>query len=80
MIILKFQTGVRVVVLTANFVSVDVSDKSQAVWYQDFRRGKSDTCDFEVRTYVCSAVGGSSFLSSLHAFVFFSLSVCFVWF
>lgn len=35
-------------VLTANFVSVDVTDKSQAVWYQDFPRRKSETCDFEV--------------------------------
>lgn len=48
MIILKFPTGVRVVVLTANFLTVDVTDKSQAVWYQDFRRRESGTCDFEV--------------------------------
>lgn len=48
MIILKFPTGVRVVVLTANFLTVDVTDKSQAVWYQDFRRRESGACDFEV--------------------------------
>eukprot|EP00752_Nemacystus_decipiens_P007419 g6633.t1 len=47
MIILKFPTGVRVIVLTANFLAVDVTDKSQAVWYQDFRRRESATCDFE---------------------------------
>lgn len=53
MIILKFPTGVRIVVLTANFLVVDVTDKSQAVWYQDFRLQKSEKCDFEV-DYVCT--------------------------
>lgn len=48
MMILKFQTGVRVVVLTANFVSMDVEDKSQAAWYQEFPLRESETCDFEV--------------------------------
>lgn len=48
MVILKFQTGVRVVVLTANFLSIDVTDKSQAVWYQEFPLRESETCDFEV--------------------------------
>lgn len=50
MMILKFPLGVRVVVLTANFVSMDVEDKSQAVWYQEFPLRESETCDFEVHT------------------------------
>ena len=50
MMILKFRTGVRVVVMTANFLTVDVTEKSQAVWYQDFPRRESGTCDFEVRS------------------------------
>lgn len=48
MMLLKFPTGVRVVVLTANFVSTDVEDKSQGVWYQEFPLRKAETCDFEV--------------------------------
>ncbi|CAN0315819.1 unnamed protein product, partial [Ectocarpus sp. 12 AP-2014] len=48
MIILKFPTGVRVVVLTANFVAVDVTDKSQGVWYQDFPKRTSGSCAFQV--------------------------------
>ncbi|CAN0050566.1 unnamed protein product, partial [Laminaria digitata] len=47
MMLLKFPTGVRVVVLTANFVSTDVEDKSQGVWYQEFPLRKAETCDFE---------------------------------
>lgn len=48
MMILKFSAGVRVVVLTANFVSMDVRGKSQGVWYQEFPLRRADTCDFEV--------------------------------
>ena len=48
MILLKFPTGVRVVILTANFVSTDVEHKSQGVWYQEFPLREADTCDFEV--------------------------------
>ncbi|CAM9748232.1 unnamed protein product, partial [Hapterophycus canaliculatus] len=47
MIILKFAAGVRVVVLTANFVLMDVRGKSQGVWYQEFPLRRADTCDFE---------------------------------
>lgn len=49
MMVLKFRTGVRVVVLTANFVQQDVDGKSQGVWYQEFPLRASGTCDFEVR-------------------------------
>lgn len=49
MMLLKFARGVRVVVLTANFIEQDVSGKSQGVWYQEFPLGCSRTCDFEVR-------------------------------
>lgn len=49
MMLLKFPTGIRVVVLTANFVSTDVEDKSQGVWYQEFPLRKAETCEFEVR-------------------------------
>lgn len=48
MMVLKFATGVRVVVLTANFVFTDVEGKSQGVWYQEFPLRQSATCDFEV--------------------------------
>lgn len=48
MIILKFPTGIRVVVLTANFIVVDVTDKSQGVWYQDFPKRTSGSCAFQV--------------------------------
>ncbi|CAB1111323.1 unnamed protein product [Ectocarpus sp. CCAP 1310/34] len=47
MIILKFSTGIRVVVLTANFIVVDVTDKSQGVWYQDFPKRTSGSCAFQ---------------------------------
>ncbi|CAM9293640.1 unnamed protein product [Scytosiphon promiscuus] len=47
MIILKFPAGVRVVVLTANFVSTDVRGKSQGVWYQEFPLRQAESCDFE---------------------------------
>ncbi|CAM9909655.1 unnamed protein product [Ascophyllum nodosum] len=48
MIILKFQTGVRVVVLTANFIVMDLGGKSQGVWYQEFPlRPGSLSCEFE---------------------------------
>lgn len=50
MIILKFETGVRVVVLTANFLECDVTGKSQAAWYQEFPKRETETCDFEVCT------------------------------
>lgn len=51
MMVLKFPRGVRVVVLTANFVDQDVTGKSQGVWYQEFPLRQSPTCDFEVREF-----------------------------
>lgn len=49
MVLLKFVTGVRVVILTANFIDQDVNGKSQGVWYQEFPLRPSETCEFEVR-------------------------------
>ncbi|CAM9694407.1 unnamed protein product [Ectocarpus sp. 13 AM-2016] len=69
MMILKFPTGVRVVVLTANFVVVDVTDKSQGVWYQDFPKRTSGSCAFQrfmffprSLVYSCSAWRASAHL------------------
>lgn len=61
MMVMKFRTGIRVVVLTANFVEMDVGEKSQGVWYQEFPlRPSSDTCDFEVFfCVVCLAMPGA---------------------
>ncbi|CAG9462817.1 unnamed protein product [Pedinophyceae sp. YPF-701] len=34
--LLRFKTGLRVVVLTANMIHADCNSKAQGVWYQDF--------------------------------------------
>lgn len=50
MFLLKFASGVRVVITTANLVEQDLTGKSQGVWYQDFPLGEgAGACDFEVR-------------------------------
>lgn len=47
--LIKFATGIRVIVTTANFVEYDTIGKSQGVWYQDFPRRQAEACEFEVR-------------------------------
>ncbi|CAM9973276.1 unnamed protein product [Pylaiella littoralis] len=81
MMILKFPLGVRVVVLTANFVSMDFEDKSQAVWYQEFPLRESETCDFEESLVgYLDKVGGpaAEFGSSLRQYDFRAARVALV--
>jgi tyrosyl-DNA phosphodiesterase-1 len=35
---IEYESGVRVVVHTANLIYVDCNNKSQGLWYQDFPR------------------------------------------
>lgn len=44
MIILEFETGVRVAVVTGNFESTDWDRKSEGVWWQDFPFKNRDRC------------------------------------
>ncbi|CAM9812363.1 unnamed protein product [Sphacelaria rigidula] len=81
MMLLKFARGVRVVVLTANFIEQDVSGKSQGVWYQEFPLGCSRTCDFEdtLVDYVNNLGGpAKTFASSLRQYDFTSATVALV--
>ena len=34
--VMEYETGLRVVVHTANLIYVDCNNKSQGLWYQDF--------------------------------------------
>ena len=36
--VLQYETGLRVIVHTANLIYIDCNNKTQGLWYQDFPR------------------------------------------